>query len=67
MRRQNLALHGTDMGFIIVDMWYKDYLGQFPHVFLNVETLKGFLEDVRIPDLDGIRDFLYAAGVQSAM
>ncbi len=60
---------GTDetresRGLIIsgLEMWREDAKGELLHIFFLDKQLRNFLEDTRLPDLEGIKRFLYENG-----
>lgn len=51
-------------GLIIsgLDLWREDSKGELLHVFFLDKQLRNFLEDTRLPDLEGIKRYLYENG-----
>lgn len=51
-------------GLIIsgLELWREDSKGELLHIFFLEKQLKNFLEDTRLPDLEGIKRFLYENG-----
>lgn len=51
-------------GLIIsgLELWREDSKGELLHIFFLEKQLRNFLEDTRLPDLEGIKRFLYENG-----
>ena len=51
-------------GLIIsgLELWREDSKGELLHIFFIEKQLRNFLEDTRLPDLEGIKRFLYENG-----
>lgn len=51
-------------GLIIsgLELWKEDSKGELLHIFFLENQLRNFLEDTRLPDLEGIKKFLYENG-----
>lgn len=65
LNKQNAARMSSDDSSGIMsgyEMLFEDSIGEMVHVFLNDETLKGFLERTRLADLKGIKRFLIENG-----
>jgi hypothetical protein len=47
-----------------LDLWKEDLTGKFLHIFFLEKRLQDFLENTPLPELDGIRKYLYENGQQ---
>lgn len=45
-----------------LELWREDSKGQLLHIFFLDKQLRDFLEETRLPDLEGIKKFLYEKG-----
>lgn len=45
-----------------LELWREDLIGNFLHIFFLEKQLQDFLENTPLPDLDGIRKYLYENG-----
>lgn len=45
-----------------LELWREDSKGELLHIFFLEKQLRDFLEDTRLPDLEGIKRFLYENG-----
>ncbi len=53
-----------DRGLIIsgLELWREDSKGELLHIFFLEKELRNFLEETKLPDLEGIKRFLYENG-----
>src|SRR4029078_243060 len=55
--RENLDSHKLTMSGL--ELWKEDLKGKFLHIFFLEKQLRDFLENMPLPDLDGIKKYLY--------
>lgn len=48
-----------------LELWREDLRGEFLHIFFLEKQLRDFLENTPLPDLDGIRKYLYENGKET--
>lgn len=48
-----------------LELWKEDMKGDFLHIFFLEKQLRDFLENTPLPDLDGIRKYLYENGKET--
>jgi len=58
--RENLDSHKLTMSGL--ELWREDLKGKFLHIFFLEKQLRDFLENTPLPDLDGIKKYLYENG-----
>jgi len=58
--RENLDSHKLTMSGL--ELWREDLKGKFLHIFFLEKQLRDFLENMPLPDLDGIKKYLYENG-----
>ena len=58
--RENLDSHKLTMSGL--ELWREDLKGKFLHIFFLEKYLRDFLENTPLPDLDGIKKYLYENG-----
>jgi hypothetical protein len=58
--RENLDSHKLTMSGL--ELWREDLQGKFLHIFFLEKYLRDFLENTSLPDLDGIKKYLYENG-----
>lgn len=58
----NQPLEDVRTHMIILDLWRLDTNKKFMHVYFKTKELRDFLAEMRLADLDGIKDFLFESG-----
>jgi len=58
--RENSESHKLMMSGL--ELWKEDLRGKFLHIFFLEKQLRDFLENTPLPDLDGIKKYLYENG-----
>lgn len=47
-----------------LELWWQDATGDLLHIFFLQSTLRDFLQETRLSDLDGLRQYLYESGME---
>lgn len=63
----NLAPNKRQIEAFILDLWASDANKKFLHLYFIDKSLRDFLERIKIPDLDGIVDYIKNNGFSSKL